>query len=55
MYMRNVRLDHRPIFTRVSLFDPCSFRDMPPPCSERVDSDWVRVDSGVVNFEGRDG
>ena len=38
MYMRNVRLDHWPISIMVVSLTLCRFRYMPPPCSERVDS-----------------
>ena len=39
IYMRKFRLYHRPMFMMVVLLSPCSSRDMPPLCSERVESD----------------
>ena len=42
--MRNVRLDHCPIFMMVVLLVPCSFRDMTPP----VLRGWTPTRSGLM-------
>ena len=44
MYMRNVRLDQRPIFMMVVLLALCSIRDMPSPAM----IEWVLTRSGLV-------
>ena len=36
MYMINVRLYHWPILMMAVSLSPCRFRDIPPPCSEKV-------------------
>eukprot|EP00957_Ditylum_brightwellii_P118263 9019957-Ditylum_brightwellii.AAC.1 len=42
MYMRNVRLDHRPCFMMVVSEWPCSLSAMAPPAQ----SEWMPTNSG---------
>ena len=44
IYMRNVRLDHCPIFIMVVSLFPCSFRDMPPPYRRK----WTPTRLGLM-------
>ena len=44
MYMRNMRLEHWPIFMMMASLALCSFRDMPPSALR----EWTPTRSGLI-------